>query len=199
MKKRLLFIFCFIFVTTNVTAAQTKTVTNLDLEKHRQKRLQAEREYRENYQKLGFPSPEELDRQIEQDRIERSALAERLRNEELERERIQREENQRQAQIEILRRNANQYNQSIETGSNYYPSANFGLYPFFNYPAGYYYNNRNRFRGNRGYFLGGNFYDSVSPINVYPSSGVRISTGGVRIGITNGGSRFPSPIRSPRR
>ena len=66
MKKRLLFVLCSIFVAANLTAAQTKTVTNSDLEKYRQKRLQAERDYRENYAKLGFPSPEELERQIEQ-------------------------------------------------------------------------------------------------------------------------------------
>ena len=199
MKKRLLFVLCLIFVTTIVTFAQTKTVTNSDLEKHRQKRLQAEKEYRENYEKLGFPSPEELDRQIEQDRIERSELAERLRNEKLERERMQREDNQRQAQIEILRGNANQYSQSVQTGSNYSPFTNFGSYPFFSFPNGYYYNHSNRFSGRRGYFRGGSFYDSVSPINVYPSSGVRISTGGVRIGITSGGNRFPSRIKSTRR
>ncbi len=63
MKKRLLFILCLFFVWTDSSAAQTKSVTNRDLEKFRQKRLQTEREYRENYSRLGFPSPEELEKQ----------------------------------------------------------------------------------------------------------------------------------------
>jgi len=67
---------------------QRRTVTNADLERHRQKRLQAEQDYRDNYEKMGFPSPEELQRQIEQGRTERFALAERLAQERLERERI---------------------------------------------------------------------------------------------------------------
>lgn len=196
MKKRLWFILCLIFVTANLAVAQTKTVTNANLEKHRQKRLEAERDYRENYERLGFPSPEELDRQLEQDRRERSELSQRLREEKLERERMQREDRYRWAELEILRSNANQNNQGAYYGNNY-PFTNFGFYPFYSYPTGYFYNHNNRFRGRRGFFRGGNFYDTVSPINVYPPSGVRLGTGGVRIGITGGG-RFPARIRSPR-
>jgi hypothetical protein len=197
MKKRLLFILCSIFVAANLASAQTKTLTNSDLEKYRQKRLQAEREYRENYERLGFPSPEELDRQRDQDRKEMSELSDRLRNEKLERERLERENEFRRTEIEILRSNANQNNQGAFGGNNY-PFTTFGGYPFYSYPTGYFYNYDNRFRGNHGYFRGGNFYDSVSPINVYPPSGVRIGTGGVRIGITSGENRFPARIRSPR-
>ena len=40
--------------------SQTRTITNADLEKYKQKRLAAEKELRENYRELGFPSPEEL-------------------------------------------------------------------------------------------------------------------------------------------
>ncbi|HEX8287085.1 MAG TPA: hypothetical protein VF556_03770 [Pyrinomonadaceae bacterium] len=72
MKKRLLFILVLSFFVLAPVSAQTrratKTVTNADLEKYRQKRLQSEREYRDNYEKLGFPSPEELQRQREQSR-----------------------------------------------------------------------------------------------------------------------------------
>ncbi|MDQ3321696.1 MAG: hypothetical protein M3525_04460 [Acidobacteriota bacterium] len=88
MKKRLLFILCLFSLASGAAIAQTKTVTNKDLEKFRQNRLQAEREYRENYAKLGFSSPEELKRQREQDRKERAELAERIRQENLEREKI---------------------------------------------------------------------------------------------------------------
>lgn len=60
--------------------AQTKTITNADLEKYRQKRLLAEKELRENYEKLGFPSPQELARQNERSRRELLELANMLEN-----------------------------------------------------------------------------------------------------------------------
>ncbi len=50
----------FIAATAISSMAQNKTVTNADLEKYRQARLAAEREYRENYERLGMPSPTEL-------------------------------------------------------------------------------------------------------------------------------------------
>src|SRR6478672_8784122 len=66
----------------------SRSVTNTDLDRFKQKRLAAEREYRENYAQMGFPSPEELDRQNEQSRAEREELSAKLRVERLERERI---------------------------------------------------------------------------------------------------------------
>jgi hypothetical protein len=39
-----------------------RTVTNADLEKYRQARVKAEEDYRQNYERLGRPSPEELER-----------------------------------------------------------------------------------------------------------------------------------------
>ena len=86
MKKRLLFILGLSFITANSALAQTKTITNADLEKFRQKRLQAEREYNQNYEKLGFPSPEELKRQREQSRIEAEETIARQKEERLENE-----------------------------------------------------------------------------------------------------------------
>lgn len=86
MKKRLLFILCLSFISANSALAQTKTVTNSDLEKFRQKRLQAEREYRENYEKQNFPSPEALQQQREQRRLENEETIIRLKEEKLENE-----------------------------------------------------------------------------------------------------------------
>lgn len=63
-----------------------RTVTNVDLEKYRQQRLRAEKDYAENYERMGFPSPEELQKQIEKSRAEREALATRLVAERLQRE-----------------------------------------------------------------------------------------------------------------
>lgn len=72
------FILALIFIAANFVIAQTKTVTNDDLEQYRQKRLNAEKDYRENYEKLGFPSPEELERQNEQSKRELADLARRI-------------------------------------------------------------------------------------------------------------------------
>ena len=60
-------------------SAQTKTITNADLEKYKQKRLAAEKELRENYRELGFPSPEERAAAEEKNRRELAEQAERLR------------------------------------------------------------------------------------------------------------------------
>jgi predicted RND superfamily exporter protein len=79
MKKRLLFILCLALTVS--AFAQTKTITNADLEKYRQKRLQAEKDYAENYKRLGLPSPAELQKQNEQSRRELSELAARLERE----------------------------------------------------------------------------------------------------------------------
>ncbi len=71
-----------------ISFAQTKTITNSDLEKFRRDRLAAERDLRENYEALGFPSPEELEKLNEESRLERARWAENYRNQRLERERI---------------------------------------------------------------------------------------------------------------
>jgi hypothetical protein len=63
--------------------AQSKTVTNADLEKYRSKRIAAEKDLRDNYEKLGFPSPEELEKMNRESRLERAALDRRLREEEV--------------------------------------------------------------------------------------------------------------------
>ncbi|MDQ3801599.1 MAG: hypothetical protein M3384_19425 [Acidobacteriota bacterium] len=65
MKERILLVLSLILaMTVGFVSAQTratKTVTNADLEKFRQKRLAAEADYRDNYEKRGMPSPEELE------------------------------------------------------------------------------------------------------------------------------------------
>lgn len=81
-----LFLLGFILVTSLSVFGQSKTVSNTDLERFKQKRLAAEREYRENYEKLGFPSPEELKRRNEQSFQEMEKLSDKLRVERLARE-----------------------------------------------------------------------------------------------------------------
>ena len=66
-----------------------RNVTNSDLETFRQKRLDAERDYRENYERMGFPSPEELAKQRDDDMVRLAALADQLRQARLEKDRIE--------------------------------------------------------------------------------------------------------------
>lgn len=89
----------FVLISSIAVSAQ-RSVTNASLEKYREKRLAAERDLRENYEKMGFPSPEELQRQNEESALERDRLAEQLRQERIERERIAAEVMMRQAQAE---------------------------------------------------------------------------------------------------
>jgi hypothetical protein len=79
----------FILMSAVVGLGQTRTVTNFELEKFQQQRLSAEREYRENYKRMGFPSPEELDKQREEDMKARLQLSDQLRQARLERERLE--------------------------------------------------------------------------------------------------------------
>jgi hypothetical protein len=99
MKVRSLFILSSMLSLLSAVSAQTKQVTNADLEKYRHQRLEAEKELRENYAKLGFPSPEELERQNAQDAKEREDLAVRLRQQRLEREMVEAEQLRLEAQI----------------------------------------------------------------------------------------------------
>jgi hypothetical protein len=55
---------------------------------YKQERLKNEREYRENYARLGMPSPEEIDRRKDESAKRMAELSDKLRAEELERERI---------------------------------------------------------------------------------------------------------------
>ena len=67
--------------TQTAPARQARTITNLDLEKYRQERVRAEDDYRANYEKLGLPSPEELEKRRIEDAKVSAELAARLRYE----------------------------------------------------------------------------------------------------------------------
>ncbi len=176
MKIRLLFILTLISVTAfSAAAQQRRTLTNENLEKYRQKRVAAERDLRENYERLGFPSPEELERQIEESRQARAELADRLRTENLERERLGLERERlnldRQiAESEAQQRSAYQSfsNNSFYEGANDFflnygyapigsgfPNYGFGDYGYgfggYGFP-GYGYPNKRGNRFNRGNF-----------------------------------------------
>jgi hypothetical protein len=129
MKRNLLFFVVFLSVAAGSVIGQTRTVTNADLEKFRQERLKAEKDYRENYARLGFPSPEELQRRSEQSSKETSELAAKFRAEARERQRLE-AERRRQAGSNIL---------LLNTGGWQYSS------PYYNYPIyGNFYPGRGR-------------------------------------------------------
>lgn len=78
MKLKIFYVACLSLLAAVPVFSQVRTITNADLEKYKQKRLNAERDYAENYAKMGFPSPEELQKLIEKSRAERDTLAARL-------------------------------------------------------------------------------------------------------------------------
>ena len=145
MKQRLLFVFCLIFGIGGFVAAQGKLVTNADLERYKQDRLKAEREYRENYARLGLPSPEELDRRREQSRLETEQLSAKLRAERLERERLEAEQ-QANAQL------AAAYYRTLQAGQEQYNEPSY----FLSYGRRHRIPPRQSFQA--GYFAGGQFW-----------------------------------------
>lgn len=80
MKERILLILSLILISGGFVSAQTarRTVTNADLEKFRQKREQADADYRANYKKLGMPSPEELQRMEAERQVQQAEYSRRL-------------------------------------------------------------------------------------------------------------------------
>lgn len=148
MRKKLLFCFCITLLTVAAVSAQGRQtgrqITNFDLEKYRDARLAAEKDLRENYAKLGFPSPEELERRREKSRLETEALAAKLRTDRIEQERI---EAQREAASRVT-----VYNRDIVRQNDWYLSSGYYYSPYVNrYP-------RPRTQEQTGYFAGGQFW-----------------------------------------
>jgi Skp family chaperone for outer membrane proteins len=144
MRKKLLFCFCITLLTVTIASAQGRPITNLDLEKYRVTRIAADKELRENYEKLGFPSPEELERRREKSRVETEELAAKLRADRNEQERID-------AQRETAR-SVTVYNRDAVRQNDWYLSNGYYYSPYVNrYP-------RQRTQSQPGYFAGGQFW-----------------------------------------
>jgi hypothetical protein len=148
MIQKLLFVFCLIAILSLGTWAQARrTVTNADLERYKQTRIVAERELREDYVRLGFPSPEVRERRDAESRQQMFDLSARLKAERLESERQEYERQQRLAQA----------------FATPLPYRDIGSGEYF-WPTQWYYNSRGA-RGNlrrapqqQGYFAGGQFW-----------------------------------------
>lgn len=151
MRTNMKFCIAFVLCSAVVSLAQTRTLTNADLAKYRTARENAEREYRENYERLGLPSPEELERKRQIEREETERVAARLRSDRLEKERL-----------ELARR----LSSWTETRSPIY-LINTGTDPgwagvYYSVPRGRRYSNVRTARGT-GYFAGGNFWPAPVP------------------------------------
>ena len=143
---KILYFVCFVFVVTVTAAAQSKTVTNSDLEKYREERVKAISDYRENYAKLGFPSPEALERRNEESRKVLAGVSAKIRTERQERER-------REAGTRFVQYYPRDQRTEI-VWINGYPNY------YYYYPNHYYYpdGRSQRVYQQPGYFAGGNFW-----------------------------------------
>jgi len=117
---RALLIFGLVISFAMVGVAQTPTVTNSSLAEFQKKRLAAERDYRENYERMGFPSPEELARQRAEDMAATIELSQQLKQDRLERDRLALDERrldldvarldeERESRIQMYAENATEY------------------------------------------------------------------------------------------
>ena len=164
MTQKLLFIFCLILSVSSFAVAQ-RSVTNADLERYRQSRLNAEREYRENYQRLGLPSPEELAVRRDQSQADLIETSERLRTARLERERlaVDRERIEREYDAERLKLAAAYIHSLPQEG--FFGDGGFVGFgsPFSPFHDGCRFGHfRRGFRGQEGYFAGGQFWPTGS-------------------------------------
>ena len=144
MRKKLLFCFCITLLIVTAASAQVRQITNLDLEKYRVTRVAADKELRENYEKLGFPSPTEFERRREKSRVETGELAVKLRADRIEQERIDAQREAASRRAIIYTRDGFRQNDVFSNGYYYSPYVN-------RYP-------RPRTQGQPGYFAGGQFW-----------------------------------------
>jgi len=149
MKVRLIIFALVCLGLAGVVSAQTRTVTNMDLEKYRQQRIQADREYRENYERLGMPSPNEIEQRLAAKRAEMERLSDKFRTERLESERIAAQ--QQQAAAVVSAGTAVDSNYYAPDNDGWYYSQGFGWRRSVRFP---------RFHQPSGYFAGGQFWET---------------------------------------
>lgn len=156
MRSRIIFLVCFLFALTASAAAQVRSVTNTSLESYKQERLKNEREYLENYERLGMPSPEELEKRNAESSKKLAVLADKLRAEEIERERIA-------AQRVTSMRQISTYRSPVVVGV--YDNA---IYSYYWRNRRYYGLPRSPQNVQPGYFAGGQFWPTGSRTPLRP-------------------------------
>jgi hypothetical protein len=129
------FFAAMLVLTAAVTAfSQTRTITNFDLDKYRIEREAADKALREKYARLGYPSPEEIQKQNEERQRERARYSDQLRDQRLQSQNsIIIQANQLRgeiaaidAQINYLRRNAPSNSQTVILSTGYYGYQTYG-------------------------------------------------------------------------
>jgi hypothetical protein len=161
MKRRYVVFLFLVSIATISVSAQTRTITNADLEKYRVERVEAERQLREDYAKLGFSSPEERARRDAQASQKLNDLAEKLRQERLESDRIE-------ADREAAEGLAAVYSNPPNQVDSYYTDP----YPAYFWSAGRRFSSP-RVPVQQGYFAGGAFWPTgpritPQPIRIHP-------------------------------
>lgn len=145
--KKIAVVFGVVFLAVVAVTAQraARTVTNADLERYREKRLASEQEYRNNYQRLGMPSPEELDAIRDRDMDARLQLAEQIRQARLEKERLALERERIGLETDRLA-----FEREVRETEYVVAPVYGGIYGGFGYfDSGYGYGFGDRFRGRR--------------------------------------------------
>lgn len=145
MTMKLSIIFCLAALSTAAAVAQTKVVSNADLASYKTERLNAERELRENYERLGFVSPQEMAKREAESREQMFDLSAKLRRDRLEREARLAEEQRRAATLVVPVYQTPQTTETLIVGGYWYPRNNWRR-PF---PWRY---------QQPGYFAGGQFW-----------------------------------------
>ncbi|MEP7149070.1 MAG: hypothetical protein ABI857_09330 [Acidobacteriota bacterium] len=189
--KKVALIFGLVLSMAMIGIGQVRTVTNSTLQKFQQKRLAADRDYRENYARLGFPSPEELDRQRESELAARLSIVEQLREARVANERLELERRNLDIEAASIDNAAARVEESRPNGVYFGTYGGyFGNYRGGSYPYGYYRRYRGYFPKAR-IFSGGGY--RATPVGVYPNPSPRM-----RPIISRGGPRGGTLIRSGR-
>lgn len=149
---------CFVVLfAAHVCSAQVRSVTNLDLEKYRAERVRAETDLRENYAKLGFPSPEVRERREAESAKAKAELAATLRTLRIEEERIE-------AGREAARRESSYFHTQIVQQESQYPD----YFWQYSIPFGWQLRRRPVYQ-QPGYFAGGQFWPTGPAVRPAPS------------------------------
>lgn len=133
MRQRVLFVLCVMTALAGAAIAQGKVVTNADLEKYKEKRVEAEKDLKAYYAKIGL-SEEDLAKREAAEARAREELSARLRANRLERERLEieaREREQSSMRLNVVVPQADLgYSGYFLYGNRFYPNARVWNRPF---------------------------------------------------------------------
>ena len=171
-----LFLCIFALATSSAFSQGARTITNADLQKFREQRVQAQRDLRDNYEQLGFSSPEERARRDQEWRMESMQLSERFERERAQREAAQSAADLAEAQMRYLQSTPTNPPQNQQYTQ--YPPYDYGWDGVYNGGNGYYYPRPRYYPRSRfpyfqdGHASGGVFWPSGTPIGRGQGGGI---------------------------